>query len=62
MATWGRTTLTQTLSKFAESITRLKVHLSDDNGDKNGPYDQRCMLEARLKGRCACNFLSIRIE
>jgi hypothetical protein len=51
MATWVQTTLTQTLSKFAESITRLEVHLSDENGDKNGPHDQRCMLEARLKGR-----------
>jgi ribosome-associated translation inhibitor RaiA len=30
--------------------TRVEVHLSDENGDKPGPHDLRCQLEARPKG------------
>lgn len=41
-------TLTDALSKFNDKITRLKVHLSDENGQKSGQKDKRCMLEARL--------------
>ena len=43
--------LTEELSRFSEHITKLEVHLSDDNGGKDGPNDKRCMLEARLEGR-----------
>lgn len=43
--------LTEELSRFSEHITRLEVHLSDDNGGKDGLNDKRCMLEARLEGR-----------
>jgi ribosome-associated translation inhibitor RaiA len=39
------------LKHFAEHITRVEVHLRDENAGKNGPHDQRCMLEARLEGR-----------
>ncbi len=39
------------LSRFSESITRVEVHLSDQNGDANGQDDKRCMMEARLEGR-----------
>jgi len=39
------------LEHFGEHVTRVEVHLSDENGDKNGQNDQRCMLEARLEGR-----------
>ena len=39
------------LSRFSDHITRLEVHISDENGDKPGPNDKRCMMEARLKGR-----------
>jgi ribosome-associated translation inhibitor RaiA len=44
-------TLEQALERFDEHITRVEVHLSDENGGKSGPHDQRCMLEARLEGR-----------
>jgi|SRR5665213_178260 len=43
--------LSEDLSRFSEHITRLEVHLSDENGHKQGPNDKRCMLEARLEGR-----------
>ena len=44
-------TVTKSLSHFSAHVTRVEVHLSDENADKNGQYDKRCMMEARLKGR-----------
>jgi ribosome-associated translation inhibitor RaiA len=43
--------LLEELSRFSENITRLEVHLSDENGHKDGLNDKRCMIEARLQGR-----------
>lgn len=40
-----------TLNRFSERITRVEVHLSDENGDKAGINDKRCLMEARLEGR-----------
>ena len=45
------TTVEHALERFSEHVTRVEVHLSDENGDKSGQHDQRCMLEARLEGR-----------
>lgn len=39
------------LDRFSEYITRIEVHLSDENGAKKGTDDKRCLLEARLAGR-----------
>ena len=44
-------TVEQALARFEEHVTRVEVHLSDENGGKSGQQDQRCMLEARLEGR-----------
>ena len=39
------------LSRFSDHITRVEVHLSDENSDKKGGTgDMRCMMEARLEG------------
>jgi ribosome-associated translation inhibitor RaiA len=43
--------LKEELSRFSEHITRLEVHLSDENGIKQGLNDKRCMIEARIEGR-----------
>ena len=43
--------LSKELSRFEEHITRLEVHLSDENGNKESEDDKKCMIEARLKGR-----------
>lgn len=43
--------LSEELSRFSEYITRIEVHLSDENGGKDGQNDKRCMIEARLEGR-----------
>lgn len=40
------------LDRFSEQITRVEVHLSDENsGHKSGAKDKRCLLEVRLAGR-----------
>lgn len=39
------------LERFSAHITRVEVHLSDEDGNKNGQNDKRCMLEARMEGR-----------
>ena len=41
----------QALERFGEHVTRVEVHLSDENGSKSGQQDLRCMLEARLEGQ-----------
>jgi ribosome-associated translation inhibitor RaiA len=39
------------LDRFSAQITRVEVHLSDENSDeKFGTDDKRCLLEARLAG------------
>jgi ribosome-associated translation inhibitor RaiA len=41
-----------TLERFDGDITRIEVHLSDENGHKqDGSPDIRCVMEARLQGR-----------
>ena len=42
--------ISEELSRFSHKITRLEVHLSDENGDKQGLNDKRCLIEARLSG------------
>ncbi|MEO7051253.1 MAG: HPF/RaiA family ribosome-associated protein, partial [Rhodanobacter sp.] len=40
------------LGRFSEQVTRVEVHLSDENGSsKSGAADKRCLLEVRLAGR-----------
>ena len=43
-------TLKSALARFEDQVTRVEVHLSDQNGDKGGDADKRCLLEARMKG------------
>ncbi len=39
------------IARFADRITRVEMHLSDENSrDKEGTADKRCLLEARLAG------------
>lgn len=39
------------LDRFQSHITRIEVHLSDENGKKEGIKDIRCLIEARLEGK-----------
>lgn len=36
---------------YSSGLTRIEIHLSDENGKKEGPKDIRCLLEARIEGR-----------
>lgn len=45
------TTVEHALKHHQDQITRVEVHLADENAGKHGQHDQRCMLEARLEGR-----------
>jgi ribosome-associated translation inhibitor RaiA len=44
-------TIESALDRFKDHVTRVEVHMSDENGTKGGMQDKRCMLEARLEGR-----------
>ena len=50
MAKQAEATVGSILGHLAEHITRVEVHLSDENGKKAGSHDKRCMMEARLEG------------
>ena len=38
------------VARFGEHITRVEVHLSDDNSQKSVDGGNRCLLEARITG------------
>jgi len=38
------------LGHLSQRITRVEVHLTDENSAKRGVDDKRCMMEARIKG------------
>jgi ribosome-associated translation inhibitor RaiA len=38
------------LKHFADKISRIEVHLSDQNALKGGPNDIQCKIEARVEG------------
>lgn len=45
-------TMESSLKHFQSQITRIEVHLSDENSrQKGGGNDKRCLLEARIEGR-----------
>jgi ribosome-associated translation inhibitor RaiA len=46
----SKSLLSEGLSRFSQQITRVEVHLSDEDGNKDGFDDKRCMVEARLAG------------
>jgi ribosome-associated translation inhibitor RaiA len=37
------------LDRFDSQLTRIEVHVSDQNAGKSGPDDKRCLIEARTK-------------
>lgn len=44
------TLIKKKLWRFDDKMTRLEVHLRDEDSHKDGLNDKRCMLEARLEG------------
>ena len=49
LAKYVRGVVESALSRFSEQITRVEVHVSDENGHKGGQNDKRCVMEARLE-------------
>ena len=47
---WVSAEVTDRLNHFDELLTRVVVHISDENAHKSGSDDKRCLIEARLKG------------
>ena len=41
----------QRLRAVSGHVTRLEIHLKDENADKGGADDKRCVAEARVEGR-----------
>lgn len=39
------------VGRFSDRISRVEVHLSDNNSDKSGQDDKRCVMEVRIEGR-----------
>ena len=50
LSNFVQSTIAETLKRFDEQITRVEVHLNDENSHKSGNNDKRCMIEARLEG------------
>lgn len=40
----------QKLARFEDRLTRLEVHVSDENARKGGADDKTCTIEARPRG------------
>ncbi len=43
-------TVSKTLHRFDEMITRVEVFLKDLDADKSGNEDKHCSMEVRIKG------------
>ena len=50
LAEWVSDSVASKLDRFEEDLTRVVVHLNDENGIKAGASDKRCQIEARPKG------------
>ncbi len=48
--TYFTSLISEELSRFSAQISRLEIHLSDEDGNKDGSNDKRCLVEARLAG------------
>ena len=51
LVAWATSEVKTALGRHSGHITRVEVHLSDENGHKTGQSDKRCVMEARLEGR-----------
>ena len=46
---WVSGSVADKLDRFDDEVTRVVVHLNDENGVKAGAQDKRCQIEARPK-------------
>ena len=50
LISYVRAELMKEFQRYSERITHFLVHISDENGEKSGDNDKRCMIEARPAG------------
>ena len=48
---WASAVVESAMTHLADSVTRVEVHLSDENAGKGGAAALRCVMEARVTGR-----------
>jgi hypothetical protein len=48
---WASDVVDTAMAHFADSVTRVEVHLSDENAGKGGGAAFRAVMEARVNGR-----------
>ncbi|GGJ95398.1 HPF/RaiA family ribosome-associated protein [Pseudomonas matsuisoli] len=44
---WVGSAVADRLDRYDEFLSRVEVHVSDENGQKSGAEDKRCQIEAR---------------
>ncbi|GGJ81779.1 HPF/RaiA family ribosome-associated protein [Pseudomonas matsuisoli] len=44
-----RASIEAQVGRYDDHLTRIEVHLNDENGGKSGAQDKRCQIEARVK-------------
>ncbi|KHK61992.1 MULTISPECIES: HPF/RaiA family ribosome-associated protein [Pseudomonas] len=47
---WVGSTVVDALQRFEDHLSRVEIHVSDENAQKGGDADKRCQIEARLQG------------
>lgn len=50
VATRIETRVRERLARFADRLTRIEIHVRDENGRKGGGDDKACTIEARPRG------------
>lgn len=50
LTTYIKELINDKLKRFDSHLTRIEVHLSDENAGKGGSDDKKCSVEARLEG------------
>lgn len=51
LADWVSASVASKVERYDEDLTRVVVHLNDENAHKTGANDKRCQIEARPKGQ-----------
>lgn len=50
MEIYFKEVITKSLKRFEDKITRIEVHIGDENSHKSGDADKKCTIEARIAG------------
>lgn len=51
LAAWVEGVVQDELATLADWLTRIEVHIGDENAAKGGAADKRCTMEGRVRGR-----------